>query len=186
MIRKQRNKAGMVSVEILMIIAVGAIILVAMTKIWNSEAQPRAIAMARAVLGHKEDSQALKRPNHEDQMPLEDDHSQEKDEPTDLIDKLNQGSEKLLNKLLGVLLGPKDPEELKRHWYERLRENEEGIRKIFGDEAIDDPSFVFDPKVLKERGFDIARRTVAKYREALGLGSSVQRRRQKALEGMAA
>jgi RNA polymerase sigma-54 factor len=35
--------------------------------------------------------------------------------------------------------------------------------------------------LLKDKGFDIARRTVAKYREALGIGSSVQRRRQKAL-----
>ncbi|HET9627993.1 MAG TPA: RNA polymerase factor sigma-54 [Novosphingobium sp.] len=35
--------------------------------------------------------------------------------------------------------------------------------------------------LLKTRGFDLARRTVAKYREAIGLGSSVQRRRQKAL-----
>jgi len=35
--------------------------------------------------------------------------------------------------------------------------------------------------LLRERGFDIARRTVAKYREAIGLGSSVQRRRQKAM-----
>jgi RNA polymerase sigma-54 factor len=35
--------------------------------------------------------------------------------------------------------------------------------------------------LLRDRGFDIARRTVAKYREALGIGSSVQRRRQKAL-----
>ena len=40
--------------------------------------------------------------------------------------------------------------------------------------------------LLRAKGFDIARRTVAKYREALGLGSSVQRRRQKALEGRAA
>ena len=40
--------------------------------------------------------------------------------------------------------------------------------------------------LLNDRGFDIARRTVAKYRESLGLGSSVQRRRQKALEGRAA
>ncbi|HMO68472.1 MAG TPA: RNA polymerase factor sigma-54 [Novosphingobium sp.] len=38
--------------------------------------------------------------------------------------------------------------------------------------------------LLKERGFDLARRTVAKYREAIGLGSSVQRRRQKALAGV--
>jgi len=36
-------------------------------------------------------------------------------------------------------------------------------------------------ELLNARGFDLARRTVAKYREAIGLGSSVQRRRQKAL-----
>ncbi len=38
--------------------------------------------------------------------------------------------------------------------------------------------------LLNAKGFDLARRTVAKYREAIGLGSSVQRRRQKALAGM--
>ncbi len=38
--------------------------------------------------------------------------------------------------------------------------------------------------LLKGKGFDLARRTVAKYREAIGLGSSVQRRRQKALAGV--
>ena len=36
---------------------------------------------------------------------------------------------------------------------------------------------------LNARGFDIARRTVAKYREAMGIGSSAQRRRVRALEG---
>jgi RNA polymerase sigma-54 factor len=40
--------------------------------------------------------------------------------------------------------------------------------------------------MLKAEGFELARRTVAKYREAIGLGSSVQRRRQKALEARAA
>jgi len=35
-------------------------------------------------------------------------------------------------------------------------------------------------KILRADGMDIARRTVAKYREAMGIGSSVQRRRQKA------
>jgi RNA polymerase sigma-54 factor len=40
--------------------------------------------------------------------------------------------------------------------------------------------------MLREKGFDIARRTVAKYREALGLGSSVQRRRARAIETKAA
>jgi len=41
-------------------------------------------------------------------------------------------------------------------------------------------------EMLNEKGFDIARRTVAKYREAMGIGSSVQRRRQKAIEAQAA
>jgi RNA polymerase sigma-54 factor len=40
--------------------------------------------------------------------------------------------------------------------------------------------------LLRAKGFDIARRTVAKYREAMGIGSSVQRRRQKALNSRAA
>ena len=39
-------------------------------------------------------------------------------------------------------------------------------------------------ELLNAKGFDIARRTVAKYRESMGIGSSVQRRRQKALEGV--
>ena len=38
--------------------------------------------------------------------------------------------------------------------------------------------------LLKEKGFDLARRTVAKYREAMGIGSSVQRRRQKKLASL--
>jgi RNA polymerase sigma-54 factor len=46
------------------------------------------------------------------------------------------------------------------------------------DSILSDDSLV---ELLNGRGFDIARRTVAKYREALGLGSSVQRRRQKML-----
>ena len=56
------------------------------------------------------------------------------------------------------------------------------IAKLIADEKPDailsDDALV---DLLHERGFDIARRTVAKYREALGLGSSVQRRRQKLL-----
>ncbi|EQB33005.1 RNA polymerase factor sigma-54 [Sphingobium ummariense] len=40
--------------------------------------------------------------------------------------------------------------------------------------------------LLRAKGMDIARRTVAKYRESMGIGSSVQRRRQKALQGRAA
>ena len=38
-------------------------------------------------------------------------------------------------------------------------------------------------EMLNAQGFNLARRTVAKYREAIGLGSSVQRRRQKAIAG---
>lgn len=52
-----------------------------------------------------------------------------------------------------------------------------------GDDILSDDKLV---ELLKARGFDIARRTVAKYREALGLGSSVQRRRQRALTQNAA
>ena len=54
--------------------------------------------------------------------------------------------------------------------------------------AAEDPKKILSDDTLVEllnaKGFDIARRTVAKYREAMGIGSSVQRRRQKALEGV--
>ncbi|MBV9841700.1 MAG: RNA polymerase factor sigma-54 [Sphingomonadaceae bacterium] len=58
------------------------------------------------------------------------------------------------------------------------------IARLIGEEEPD--AILSDDKLvelLNARGFDIARRTVAKYREALGLGSSVQRRRQKAIAG---
>jgi RNA polymerase sigma-54 factor len=51
----------------------------------------------------------------------------------------------------------------------------ESPKAILSDDTLVD--------LLNAKGFDIARRTVAKYREAMGIGSSVQRRRQKALEG---
>ncbi|WP_336957736.1 RNA polymerase factor sigma-54 [Sphingobium aquiterrae] len=54
----------------------------------------------------------------------------------------------------------------------------EAPNKILSDDTLVD--------MLREKGFDIARRTVAKYREAMGIGSSVQRRRQKALSSRAA
>lgn len=38
--------------------------------------------------------------------------------------------------------------------------------------------------LLKEMGFNVARRTVTKYREAIGVGSSVERRRQKKLRDL--
>jgi RNA polymerase sigma-54 factor len=46
----------------------------------------------------------------------------------------------------------------------------EGVKILSDDTLVD---------LLNAKGFDIARRTVAKYREAMGIGSSVQRRRQK-------
>jgi RNA polymerase sigma-54 factor len=54
-------------------------------------------------------------------------------------------------------------------------------------EAEDPKSILSDDTLvdlLKDKGFDLARRTVAKYREAMGIGSSVQRRRQKKLAGV--
>ena len=39
--------------------------------------------------------------------------------------------------------------------------------------------------LLKQRGFDCARRTVVKYRESMGIGSSVQRRRLRKIAGAA-
>jgi RNA polymerase sigma-54 factor len=47
-----------------------------------------------------------------------------------------------------------------------------------GDDTLSDDKLV---EILQREGFDIARRTVAKYREALGLGSSVARRRARLL-----
>jgi RNA polymerase sigma-54 factor len=51
----------------------------------------------------------------------------------------------------------------------------EDAKAILSDETI--------AQKLSTEGHDIARRTVVKYREAMGYGSSVQRRRQKALAG---
>jgi len=51
----------------------------------------------------------------------------------------------------------------------------EDPKAILSDEAI--------AQKLSAEGHDIARRTVVKYRESMGYGSSVQRRRQKALAG---
>ena len=47
--------------------------------------------------------------------------------------------------------------------------------EILSDDAI--------AGLLKQRGFDVARRTVVKYREAMGIGSSIQRRRQRKIAG---
>ncbi len=52
-----------------------------------------------------------------------------------------------------------------------------------GDDILSDDRLL---ELLRDRGFDLARRTVAKYREAIGIGSSVQRRRQRAMGARAA
>lgn len=49
----------------------------------------------------------------------------------------------------------------------------EDAAKVLSDEAL--------VTLLKGEGFDLARRTVAKYREAIGIGSSAERRRAKKL-----
>jgi RNA polymerase sigma-54 factor len=49
----------------------------------------------------------------------------------------------------------------------------------------EDPSAILSDEalvaLLKAEGFDLARRTVAKYREAIGIGSSAERRRARKL-----
>ena len=51
----------------------------------------------------------------------------------------------------------------------------EEAKAVLSDEAL--------VALLKADGFDLARRTVAKYREAIGIGSSAERRRAKKLAG---
>ena len=57
-----------------------------------------------------------------------------------------------------------------RHKIRQLIESEARERDVHSDDAIVD--------ILKEAGVDIARRTVAKYREAMRIPSSVERRRR--------
>ena len=56
------------------------------------------------------------------------------------------------------------------------------IKKLIDEETdiLSDDTLV---GLLKDQGYDLARRTVAKYREAMGIGSSVQRRRQRKMQG---
>jgi RNA polymerase sigma-54 factor len=53
------------------------------------------------------------------------------------------------------------------------------IRQMIDGETAETLSDDRLVELLREAGIDIARRTVAKYREAMGIPSSVQRRRQK-------
>jgi len=56
-----------------------------------------------------------------------------------------------------------------------IRQVIDGETEILSDDAI--------AALLKQRGFDVARRTVVKCREAMGIGSSIQRRRQRKIAG---
>jgi RNA polymerase sigma-54 factor len=56
-----------------------------------------------------------------------------------------------------------------------IRKLIEAETDILSDDAI--------AGMLKTKGYDIARRTVVKYREAMGIGSSIQRRRQRKMTG---
>ena len=56
-----------------------------------------------------------------------------------------------------------------------IKEVIEAETEILSDDAI--------AALLKQRGFDCARRTVVKYREAMGIGSSIQRRRMRKIAG---
>lgn len=56
-----------------------------------------------------------------------------------------------------------------------IREVVQAETEVLSDDAI--------AAMLKARGFDVARRTVVKYREAMGIGSSIQRRRLRKIAG---
>jgi len=56
-----------------------------------------------------------------------------------------------------------------------IREITDNETEILSDDAI--------AALLKQRGFECARRTVVKYREAMGIGSSIQRRRLRKIAG---
>ncbi|MEO7634912.1 MAG: RNA polymerase sigma-54 factor, partial [Sphingomicrobium sp.] len=47
--------------------------------------------------------------------------------------------------------------------------------EVLSDDALVD--------LLRVQGFDLARRTVVKYRESMGIGSSIQRRRMRKISG---
>lgn len=58
-----------------------------------------------------------------------------------------------------------------------IRDIVDNETEVLSDDAI--------AGLLKQRGFDCARRTVVKYRESMGIGSSIQRRRQRKIAGVA-
>ena len=143
-------RKGMVSVESLMIISVGAMIFLGLAQFWNSSSQPRSKHLTEVVLGlGKEEKFKLpdfSRPNDRE------------DQATNgqAVDKLNEFSAKRLEEIMKLiaLIGEQlGPEEKRKHWFERAEKNEQGIRDLFGDIAVDDPNFVFDEEQLRKLGF---------------------------------
>ena len=75
----------------------------------------------------------------------------------------------------------RDPHLVLRHFTASLGVKDQIKRMI---EAEDPEAVLSDDAIverLRQEGVDIARRTVAKYREALRIPSSVQRKREKAV-----
>jgi RNA polymerase sigma-54 factor len=66
---------------------------------------------------------------------------------------------------------------------EAVKNQIKALISVEGNDILSDDKLV---ELLRDKGFDLARRTVAKYREAIGIGSSVQRRRQRAMNSRAA
>jgi RNA polymerase sigma-54 factor len=62
----------------------------------------------------------------------------------------------------------------------------QAVKAAIGELIAQESEILSDDSIaelLKQRGFDLARRTVVKYREAMGIGSSIQRRRQRKIAG---
>jgi RNA polymerase sigma-54 factor len=62
----------------------------------------------------------------------------------------------------------------------------EAVKAAIGKLVDEESDILSDEQIaalLKDQGFDVARRTVVKYREAMGIGSSIQRRRQRKIAG---
>ena len=68
------------------------------------------------------------------------------------------------------MAGGEHSAEAVRHRIKSLIDHETASKVLSDDQLV---------QMLRDDGVDIARRTVAKYREAMGIPSSVQRRREK-------
>ena len=57
------------------------------------------------------------------------------------------------------------------------------IKELIGRRGPKSSATMRLPGCSRSKGFDVARRTVVKYREAMGIGSSIQRRRMRKIAG---